>query len=92
MSADLESDIDAVHSLVEHQRGSVEWQREDGRWYLVHFDVDLFDGPHLALRWGGRYRGASAGKRVRLGPDAQALAREIKSLCRRRRKHGYVLN
>lgn len=87
-----EPTLPAVLGLIEEQRGSVYWERaEDGRWFIAEFAVDFFDGPHLALRWGGQSRRASGRKRLWLEENTDKLARELNRICKRRRKHGYVL-
>ena len=78
--------------LVESERGSVRWERvADGRWFVAEFSVDLLDGPHLALRWGGLRRKASGRKRIWFDGDSEGMTRELDRICKRRRKHGYVV-
>ncbi|MBU2788348.1 WGR domain-containing protein [Acidithiobacillus sp. VAN18-1] len=65
------------------------WEREDGRYYVIWLQQDLWGAWELHARWGGidsRRRGEKV-----LPIEAPSMAEErIRKIGQRRRQHGYA--
>lgn len=67
------------------------WQREDGRYYLVHLHQDLFGTWVLTRAWG--QLGSSRGQVRHFLLESEEHGRLlIDAIARRREQHGYCLS
>lgn len=66
------------------------WEREDGRYYIVHLCRDLFGDWMLVQVWGGQMR-RSAGRRTRHCTDLNQGLRAFDAIGARRLRRRYRL-